>query len=261
MNCRWKGPRLRDVLNRAGLNQSSTDEHHVAFACYKTEVQDDSWYGGSISLERAMSEDAEVILALEMNGKPLPINHGFPVRVVAPGIAGARCVKWLDRITVQTEESPNFYQQHDYKALPPEAKDAESAEKYWAVTPAMQEMPVNSVIVEPANESTIDLPHDGMFTVRGYALPSGDNGPVTGVEVSTDDAKTWQQADILSDPAPSKWTWALWEKQVHLEKGGNRKVLSRAYDAAGNTQAADGVWNFRGVGYNGYGESRKLTIR
>ena len=66
MNCRWQGPRLRDVLQKAGVNERSQEARHVAFACYRTEVQEDSWYGGSIELERGLSEEGEVILALEV---------------------------------------------------------------------------------------------------------------------------------------------------------------------------------------------------
>lgn len=66
MNCSWRGPRLRDVLLRAEVNVTSEGKWHVAFACYHTNVQDDNWYGGSIELERGLSQDGEVILALEV---------------------------------------------------------------------------------------------------------------------------------------------------------------------------------------------------
>ena len=66
-----------------------------------------------------------------MNGKPLTAKHGFPVRVIVPGVSGCRSVKWLDRITVQSQESTNLYQRYDYKILPPEATDKEMAKKYW----------------------------------------------------------------------------------------------------------------------------------
>jgi sulfite oxidase len=65
-----------------------------------------------------------------MNGSALPSDHGGPVRVVVPGVAGARSVKWLGRTTVQDAESQNFYQRHDYKVLPPDAIDKDAAEKY-----------------------------------------------------------------------------------------------------------------------------------
>ena len=136
MNCLWRGPRLCDVLKTSKiadklLNKDGSYRGHVEFACYEQKVQEDSWYGGAIPLSRAMDKDADVILALEMNGKPLDAEHGAPVRVIVPGVAGARSVKWVSRITVQEEDSKNFYQQHDYKILPPEATDKQSAEKFW----------------------------------------------------------------------------------------------------------------------------------
>lgn len=76
MNCSWRGPRLRDVLLSAGVrgNKHGTGEWdsalHVAFACYQTLCQDDSYYGGSVELERVMDPDAEVILALEVSSQP-----------------------------------------------------------------------------------------------------------------------------------------------------------------------------------------------
>lgn len=67
MNCLWRGPRLRDVLLKAGVNCDNIQKAHVAFACHQTRVQDDSWYGGSIELSRAMGLDFEVVVALEVN--------------------------------------------------------------------------------------------------------------------------------------------------------------------------------------------------
>ena len=195
-----------------------------------------------------------------MNGETLPTNHGFPVRAIVPGIAGARSVKWLDRITVQAEESKNFYQRRDYKILPPEATCKEAAEEYWDNTPALQEMPVNSVITSPQANETVRLSSDGLLEVRGYALPQGDEGPVIKVEISVNDGKTWQEADIARDSAqPGRWSWALWRASVKFARGSNR-ILSRATDRGGNTQAAQPQWNLRGVCYNGYGESRNITV-
>ncbi|KAA6406534.1 MAG: sulfite oxidase [Lasallia pustulata] len=261
MNCKWRGPKLKDVLDRAGPKIPHGTKGHVAFASFQTECQDDTWYGGSIELERALRDDADVVLALEMNGKTLPVNNGYPVRMVVPGIAGARSVKWLDRITVQLEESKNFYQTHDYKVLPPDAVDKESASKYWDVTPAVQEMPVNSVIAVPQSGKTATLSPNGTIEVRGYALPSGNGGPVAKVEVSVDDGKTWVGAEIVNGlEARSKWAWVLWKATVKLERGEERRIFSRATDVAGQTQCAQPQWNFRGVCYNGYGESRDITV-
>ena len=216
-----------------------------------------------------------------MNGEPLTYAHGAPVRVIAPGLAGARSVKWLDEIEIQRQESTNHYQRRDYKVLPPEATSKEEAEKYWDVTPALMDMPVNSVIGWPTDEEKVDL-IDGALEVRGYALPQGDQGPVTKVDVRVGEKGSWVEAEIMNpsgaledDDAQGKWAWKLWRAKIpksdlenagthregFLEKSNNRviDVFSRATDAGGNTQG-EGEWNLRGVAFNGYGSARAVQV-
>lgn len=225
MNCTWRGPRLRDILLAAGLQDVPTEPHnygtdtHVAFACHAVECQEDSWYGASIPLARALREIADVILALEMNGERLSVEHGFPVRVITPGIAGARAMKWVDSSIVQRDESENHYMQFDYKVLPEEAVDAKSAKSFWEKVKPVIEMPVNSVVAAPANESTVTVDGEGFAHVCGYALPSGDDGPVLKVDVSGDGGDSWGEAMLLSHPSESKWCWKLWEAKVKLQTG------------------------------------------
>ncbi|KAK5166603.1 uncharacterized protein LTR77_008146 [Saxophila tyrrhenica] len=257
MNCKWTGPRLSDVLHRAGV---TIDDGHVAFSCYATPCQDDTWYGSSISLDRAMRKDMDVILALEMNDEPLTVGRGYPVRVITPGIAGARAVKWLDRITVQKEECKNHYMVYDYKILPEEVTDAEKAKDYWEVVPPVQDMPVNSAIGVPKGGGTAKRNADGTVTVKGYALPGGADGPVTKVEVSGNDGRSWQEAKLLDCEGETKWSWKLWEARIPMEPGFDKAIYSKATDAAGNTQPAKSRWNFRGVCYNGYGDCTELTV-
>lgn len=197
-----------------------------------------------------------------MNGKSLPSNHGYPVRVVVPGVAGARSVKWLDRITIQEEESNNHYQLYDYKILPEQVTDMEAAKDFWLTTPSLLDMPCNSIIADPQSEETITLPSNGQFEVKGYALPCGDHGPVTKVEVSLDDGQSWVDAEIREESkGKGRWSWVLWKALVKLKKGEKRRILSRAIDAGGNSQDPNAKWNLRGVAYNGYGESRNLTVK
>ena len=66
MNCKWQGPKLKDVLNDAGINVQDLKRAHVAFACHQTRVQDSEWYGGSIELDRALRDDADILIALEV---------------------------------------------------------------------------------------------------------------------------------------------------------------------------------------------------
>jgi sulfite oxidase len=266
MNCKWTGPLLVDVLKKAGVKveDDKWKDAHVAFACHQTATQEDKYYGASIPLSRAMDPESSILLALGMNDKPLPPNHGAPVRVVTPGIAGARSVKWLDKITVQMTESDSHYQQHDYKILPPEADTKEKAEEWWDKVDALQDMPVNSVIGVPKSESKVQRDADGTIEVKGYALPSGADGPIVKIDVSVDGGETWSKAEIIrdyqGDDAELKWAWCLWKAKVKVEKGKGLSIYSRATDRSGNTQEKSTEWNFRGVAYNGWGEAFGLEV-
>lgn len=197
-------------------------------------------------------------LIIQCNSEPLSPNHGAPVRVIVPGVAGARSVKWLDRITIQPTESSNFYQNRDYKVLPPSVKTAEDAESYWPTIPALQDMPINSVILSPRSSETVSPDEDGEVVVSGYAVPGGADGPVTKVEVSVDGQRTWVEARLRGEA--SKWSWVLWDLRVRLKRGEGYRIFSRAFDAGGNEQVAEAKWNLRGVAYDGYGESRDVTV-
>ncbi|KAH7395451.1 Oxidoreductase, molybdopterin-binding domain-containing protein [Cadophora sp. MPI-SDFR-AT-0126] len=263
MNCRWRGPRVRDVLALAGTGVPKDGKQmHVAFNCRSVNCEDDTYFGSSITLDAALSDEKEVILALERNGKILSPRFGFPVRMIAPGIIGARATKWLDEITVQDEESQNVYQRRDYKILPEtvQAKDdfLVNDGAVWDTVPAMQESLINSVIAYPAQDDTVTLDADGMVEVKGYAIPGGYDGPVVDVQVSGNGGKSWITAEFVSKP--TKFSWVIWKARVTVERGPNRTIWSRATDAGGNTQPEMSVWNIRGVGYNGYGDARNLTV-
>lgn len=197
-----------------------------------------------------------------MNGVPLPARHGFPVRSVVPGVLGARSVKWLDRVSVSDKESPCFYQQRDYKVLPPEAVDVQTADKYWSLCPSMLDMPINSCVAWPTSGSVIKLAASGVVEVVGYAVPQGHFGPVIKVEVSGDEGKTWVEAQLEDGgEMASKWTWVLWNAQIQMERGRGRKIFTRATDAGGNSQMQErSTWNIRGVGYNGYEAAFDLLV-
>ncbi|EAS30948.1 sulfite oxidase [Coccidioides immitis RS] len=264
MNCTWRGPRLRDVLLRAGVKSEYAAQSplHVEFLCFQAMCEDDNCYAGSIELWRALQQDKDVILALEMNGETLTPDYGYPVRVVIPGIIGARWVKWLDCIMVRKTESPNYYQAHDYKVLPPEVLTWEMAEDYWDKAPSMQENLVNSVVAVPDDDETIFQGSDGLIEVRGYAVPQGDQGPVIRVEVSGDEGNTWVEAELHGAGPQNryKWCWVLWKARIKVDQGSNKTIYSRATDAGDNTQPMWSEWNIRGVGYNGYGASWNVTV-
>ncbi len=234
-NAAWTGVRLRDVLREVGV---AAERGHVAMlGCDTVDGHEPGEpFGGSIPLEQALDGDA--LLAWEMNGQPLPAEHGYPLRAVVPGVIGARSVKWLAEITVQAEPSRNYYQVNAYKLFPPQA-DPQSAD--WACAPMLAEFPVNAVICEP--EAGARLPA-GPTDVRGYAV-AGGGAPIAWVEVSADGGRDWQLADLGEDAGP--WAWRFWSARLSLPRGPAELVV-RARDAHGNLQPADlaAVWNFKG---------------
>ncbi|EKM58405.1 uncharacterized protein PHACADRAFT_252697 [Phanerochaete carnosa HHB-10118-sp] len=250
-NVRWGGVRLRDLLLAAGICDPPGKEGtmYACFASHVTTCEEDDWYGSSVPLEKVLSEDGDALLAYEMNGKLLWPEHGFPFRVIVPGYIGARWVKWVDQITVAHRESENFYQQKDYKVLPPEVQTKEQAEQYWSRLPPILANPVNSVI------ASVGL-CDGELIVKGYAV-GGPAGPIRAVSVSIDGGLSWIPARIKYQEG--RWSWTLWEATISLLDGSvecHGIVYSRAEDTSGNTQPKDTDWNLRGVGYQGYGEIR-----
>lgn len=141
-NAEWEGVRLADVLADAGLKVGRTSKDildpkslHVQFTGLEA-------YGASIPLPKAIEENGDVLLAFGMNGKPLPRDHGFPLRAVVPGNVAARSVKWLSKIVVSDEESTSQWQRRDYKSFGPN----EGPNPDWDRAPSIQEMPVTSAI-------------------------------------------------------------------------------------------------------------------
>lgn len=237
-NCKWGGVRLRDVLERAGVQSGYTQ---VCFASYATLCQDDDYYGSSIPIKKALEDD--VLLAFEMNDEPLTAEHGGPIRLVVPGYLGARWVKWLDTIIVSTDESPNFYQQRDYKILPPTIESKQQAQSVWSRYPSITSLPLNSVIA-----SVIPTSQSGLY-VKGYAVP-GSSAKISAVELTIDEGKTWHEAKIVYQEG--KWSWTLWEAELE-NVAENGVVHSRARDENGVVQPRECDWNIRGVAFNGWG--------
>ena len=238
-NAAWSGAGLGEVLRAAGApERGAGDGLHVAFECCDDcETEGERFrYGASIPLEKAISP--EVLLAWGMNGAALAPEHGFPLRVVVPGFAGARSPKWLSRITVQDRPSDAQPQARDYKLFPP-GTTKETAD--WARGTTIYGLPLNAAICEPALGAALRA---GPATVRGYAVASGRG--VARVDVSIDGGRSWRQAELEQDPA-APWTWTFWRLDVELPRG-ETEVAVRAWDTAGQTQPAlpEDVWNFKG---------------
>jgi sulfite oxidase len=238
----WRGARLADVLDAAGVHHH--DGLHVAFAApdVAPEAVPVQSYGSSIPLSKALS--ADVLLAWEMNSEPLPRVHGGPVRVVVVGYVGARSVKWVTAITVQPVPSENYFQALDYRILPPEA-DPDAAAPGEGIS--LSSLPLNCDILVPGDDEEIPA---GPLTIRGWALAGGGRG-IGRVDVSLDQGRSWRQADL--QPVISQWAWRLWSLTVQVQPG-PLSVTARAWDDTGATQPESPahLWNPRGYANNAW---------
>ena len=233
-NAEWAGVSLTDVLKKASMGEKA----HVAFACHDDieEERERFKYGVSIPMRKAMA--SETILAWSMNGERLTPEHGFPLRLVTPGYAGVRSPKWIASIVAQDQPSDNHIQQKEYKLFPP---DVIKEKADFSKAPFVNDMPLNSVILQPIENATVK---SGKTAVTGYAIYTASR--VTKVEVSGDGGKTWKQADIKRESA-SPWSWVHWRAEIEL-KAGDRELAVRAFDAQNNGQpeTAAPIYNFPG---------------
>lgn len=253
-NAVWSGASLRAVLLTAGIYPESRDLH-VAFE--GLDNVKGAPYGGSIPIEKALDVNGGVMLAYEMNGEPLPRDHGYPVRVVVPGYVGARSVKWLASIIVQKEESSNFFQQKDYKVFPSHVT-WDTVEPLWQVTPALLELNVQAAITFP--EDRIVLDSGSVCYIRGYAIAGGGRG-ISRIDVSIDGGSTWQTALIQERDYSSvggHWSWVLWRHKV-VSLPTPCVIVCRAWDAAFNGMPSEREWNLRGVMNNSWSKVEVLS--
>lgn len=225
---RWAGVPLGAVLEAAGV---APEARHVAFEGADEVVEDgqDVGFGGSVPLHAARG----ALLAWEMNGEPLLPVHGGPLRTVVPGHIGARSVKWLTRIELRADPSPNHFQQDAYRLVPPGSQDAGTGLM-------LGEYPVNAAICAPEDGAELD----GRVRVVGWAIGGGLR-PLARVDVSADGGATWTEAELGENLGEAAWRW--WTAELDLPAG-EHELVARAYDASAATQPerAAALWNLKG---------------
>ncbi|KUJ08801.1 uncharacterized protein LY89DRAFT_568021, partial [Mollisia scopiformis] len=237
----WEGVKLKDVLADAGLKPESLpeDAKHAQFTGLEA-------YGASIPMTKAVDPHGDVLLAFKMNGKDLPRDHGYPLRVIVPGNVAARSVKWLRKIVISDEESLSQWQRRDYKCFGPNDTKPD-----WSKAKSIQEMPITSAITSISNPSSppSDSKHDNPISVEGYAY-SGGGREIVRVDVSTDGGKTWDQAELVDDQMSGAraWCWKRWRYSGLKRNSGKTTVLVKATDEAYNTQpeSYEAIYNTRG---------------
>jgi DMSO/TMAO reductase YedYZ molybdopterin-dependent catalytic subunit len=195
----WEGASLRSLLEESG---AQADAYDVVFRAA-------DGYSDSIRLDRAMAGD--VVLAHRMNGVPLPLGHGFPVRIIVPGHYGMKSVQWLTEIEVVAQDYKGYY-----------------AQRGWTDDAVIKTM------------SRIDLPGHGS-TVRGLqqkveGLAFAGTRGIREVEISTDGGECWMPASLEAPLSPS--SWVFWHYDWTVPKPGRYTLFARATDGTGTLQTS-----------------------
>jgi len=239
----WTGPRLADVLARAGIRPGACE---VIFGgADQGQAADGS--PRSIRFERSLpvrdALESGALLAYAMNGQPLPVRHGYPLRLVVPGWYAVASVKWLTDIRVVAEPFDGFFQAVHY------VYDWDRG-GHGAPEP-VREMQVRALITRPGAGQ--ELPAGGVI-VRGVAWSGA--APVARVEVSVAGGP-WHKARLVG--APAAHGWQQWEFLASGLGPGEVTVRARATDLAGRIQPDRPEWNRLGYGTNFIHEVRVLA--
>jgi DMSO/TMAO reductase YedYZ molybdopterin-dependent catalytic subunit len=229
----WTGVPLVEVLDRAGVRSSGRE---VVFRGADGGAVDG--HSEPIRFERSLSlgdaRDENVLLAYAMNGEPLPVQHGYPLRLIVPGWYAVASVKWLAEIEVIDRPFTGHYQ----------------TDKYWYEWERDSQMvhepvtlqQVRALITEPAIGGEVLR---GQTIIRGVAWSGA--APIARVEVSVNGGG-WQETRLVGERKRHGWQW--WELNVHFEGAGEATCAARATDLAGRTQPERAEWNRLGYGNN-----------
>jgi DMSO/TMAO reductase YedYZ molybdopterin-dependent catalytic subunit len=198
-NALWKGVKFRDIIALAG----GVSPKAVRFALRAADG-----YTEGIPVVEAMHQDT--MLAYEMNGERLPHSHGFPVRMLAPGLFGMKNPKWLTKIEAVSTQFTGYWQASG-----------------WSDEAVVQ----TTGIIRVPNKNALPL---GEIELGGVAY-SGDRG-IQEVEVSADDGKTWKKADLKKPLGP--YTWTFWAALWTPTGPGQYTLKARARDGGGLLQTS-----------------------
>jgi DMSO/TMAO reductase YedYZ molybdopterin-dependent catalytic subunit len=231
----WTGTPLAPLLEEAGV---AADAVEAVFGGADRGVQGglEHDYERSLPLQDALRQ--EVLLAYQVNGRPLPPQHGYPLRLVVPGWYGMASVKWLRRITVVAEPFGGYQQTGSYLI---HANEEDPGVPVTRIEPRSLLEPPGI----PEFESRSRFLRPGSHVLRGRAW-SG-RAPIARVEVSTDGGRSWRDAGLGEQR--SRWAWVGWSLPWEATLG-EHLLCSRATDQAGNTQPLEQPWNTGGYANN-----------
>ncbi len=232
---KFSGPRLRDVLQQAGVKSTGK---HVMFRGLDEVPGKVPPFIRSIPVEKAL--DSDTLIATHMNGAALTKHHGFPARALVPGWIGAASCKWLTEIKVLDSEFIGNFMSPGYRFPNQPGKPGEAIKP--EDTHPLTSLNVKSVIAGPLDGSTAKA---GRIMVHGAAWAG--EADISKVEISTDGGASWNTAILGHEQA--HFAWRLWSYPWKAGAG-DYTILSRATDTKGRTQPNEPVWNPSGYLYN-----------
>jgi DMSO/TMAO reductase YedYZ molybdopterin-dependent catalytic subunit len=229
---RWRGTRVVPLLEEAGVGEGAVE---VLFTGLDRGVEGGEEQAYERSLPLSALLEGEALLAYEVNGAPLPPQHGYPLRLVVPGWYGMTSVKWLERITVLDEPFTGYQMSHSYRVRLEEDEPGEPittmAPRSLMIPPGVPEFLTRARIVEA-----------GPSEIVGRAWCGASE--IAAVDVSTDGGATWAPAE-LGESSLGRWAWRPWRFSWDAEPG-EYELCCRARDTAGNEQPLDAPWNVGG---------------
>jgi DMSO/TMAO reductase YedYZ molybdopterin-dependent catalytic subunit len=243
---RWHGVPLASVLEEARPASGAVE---VIFTGLDRGIETgvEQVFQRSLPLEEALRDG--VVLAYEVNGLPLPPQHGFPLRLVVPGWYGMTNVKWLTAITVTDRPFAGHQQTTAYRLRQAEHEEG---------VPLARMLP-RALMVPPG---VPDFPNRARTVSAGPCLLQGRAwsgfGEIDRVEVSTDGGTSWADAELDRD-VDSPWAWCKWAS-VWDAQPGEAELLCRANDATGRVQPLEPEWNLGGYANNAVQRVR-VTVR
>jgi len=243
MGCaKWKGVRLKDVLNKAGLKKESA---WIGF-----NGKDKAVYNETSNFVRELKlEDLhdDIIIAYEMNGEELPYLNGYPVRLILPGYYSDSWIKMLSNITVTKEKQKLHFMEHAYRIADNDC-ECETPTSLAKKTKPIEEMNVNSLIGYPTTGTKVKK--DSELIVRGVAFDGGHG--IESVQLSTDDGATWSDAK-LDDETQGKYAYRVFSYAFKPKNHSSLSIMCRAKNKKGEVQpfTKDIKWNRGGYKYNG----------
>jgi len=228
----WTGVPLVEILDRAGVRPEAKE------VLFRGADRGAAGRSEAVRFERSLgiddARDSDVLLAYAMNGEPLPVEHGFPLRLIVPRWYAVASVKWLTEIELIDRAFTGHYQGDKYRY------EWQRDGRVFSEPVTVQR--VRALITEPSPQAAV---HPGELAIRGVAWSGA--APIARVDVSVNGGD-WQEARLVSERNRYSWQW--WELMTRVERSGDLTIRARATDLAGRTQPERAEWNRLGYGNN-----------